>query len=1246
MQFALPGTVEEKPSPPHVARRPQIIVQTQDCENNGNANIYNVEDLPYRKSNKLCLPPISATTKTHKIGSDSLHTDIWEYIDQKWEVTHMFNTGLELDLKAQLPSGVTASRVHLPSASLRGFQQLRALLRTPGAIALDIKGNGKTSAEGVFNALLFQVASFITPASLNEARIALAERTPDMDQQILPNAVSPETSVEMQQSIDDDTQSTCSENLVQADIGTETVDVSVCPLQSMDPFATSQVVFARIHKAEKVLSPRTAETPVRYAVLIVCPAGNAKSIEVARETGCALASTLMDDAFAHTVRTALPGHSASILAALDVYMSTVTIVPTVYMHKPSDNCTTPATSRTKAILDDEVLADKIVSTMENLVCRSRGLHMKHDLISKLHHAPLQCFPHKMERHKSFYVEVSEKSPSRRWRVTHELHQGLELDVAMHSAKLHLPRVSLLALADARRLMTTASIGLEMQASSSNELLDVVMYQLSHAGLPLDAIDEMRVALAEKMVSAPSQELDLPQDKLIKPQLGDETCQLLVVATQSIPKSSGAIGAFLTFRTPCRCCQHPNGAPVRFLMVFAGPASAENDLAKLGDSIAALATDEDLMASLSASKNTSSFLDAVDKRLNHLAVLPHARFTPNYTCNEPEVSPEQEHRKSSGRNSDGSIPKLDEEGGPENGHSEHVLGTPQSTLRKIVKTMQKYSLPLIFGVLSALIWSNINYKSYHDVIDSSLLGNFKFLDHTISLHFLVNDVFMVFFFGLAIKEVTEAVLPGGSLSPLRRAVNPLVATCGGVVGPAAVYVVLVLILYPLGGFDGTTCEPLPSKGGHRRLGGSAGGTEPCSLSILLKGWGIPTATDISLAWMFAILIFGAGHPAINFLLLLAIVDDALGMAIIAIFYSDNVKPEYLLLVLGAAIMACAMRCLRVPRWQVYVFICGPVAWLGLLLAKVHPALALVAVVPFMPASEALIARKSGGWDLGAVNWDQHHEEASLVAKHFAVSIKRRNTSARLAATLLAMYRAEHAPLHVFEHSMKLPVDMGMFFFGLANAGVKLDSVGGVTVSVLGALVVGKTLGIAGFGLLASCCGFGLPAGVTIVDLFAMSALAGVGLTVALFVANEAFVHQGPQSQAKFGAVLSVACAGLAWAIKQLGRKSNATDNEACPLSEHREGIEADLAVRRSDTESDPDWMDDYLVDEIMQILWLRRKYSARSVALPVANLARASLEAENVRSRSKRSTISVESVQSDRGRIESTGPGTESVVSLC
>ena len=77
-----------------------------------------------------------------------------------------------------------------------------------------------------------------------------------------------------------------------------------------------------------------------------------------------------------------------------------------------------------------------------------------------------------------------------------------------------------------------------------------------------------------------------------------------------------------------------------------------------------------------------------------------------------------------------------------------------------------------------------------------------------MHFLVNDIFMCFFFGLAIKEVTEALLstaaessrrflvfgalpceallPGGSLSPIRRATNPLMATLGGVVGPVAAY----------------------------------------------------------------------------------------------------------------------------------------------------------------------------------------------------------------------------------------------------------------------------------------------------------------------------------------------------------------------------------------------------------------------------------------------------------------------------
>jgi len=126
-------------------------------------------------------------------------------------------------------------------------------------------------------------------------------------------------------------------------------------------------------------------------------------------------------------------------------------------------------------------------------------------------------------------------------------------------------------------------------------------------------------------------------------------------------------------------------------------------------------------------------------------------------------------------------------------------------------------------------------------------------------------------------------------------------------------------------------------------------------MLLNGWGVPTATDISLAWMFALLIFGAGHPAINFLLLLAIADDALGMAIIAAFYGNPekpVEPVWLLLVLVAMAVAFLLRCLKVQYWSLYVMLSGPISWLGLILAHVHPALALVFVVPFMPAMHDL------------------------------------------------------------------------------------------------------------------------------------------------------------------------------------------------------------------------------------------------------------------------------------------------------
>ena len=120
--------------------------------------------------------------------------------------------------------------------------------------------------------------------------------------------------------------------------------------------------------------------------------------------------------------------------------------------------------------------------------------------------------------------------------------------------------------------------------------------------------------------------------------------------------------------------------------------------------------------------------------------------------------------------------------------------------------------------------------------------------------------------------------------------------------------------------------------------------------LSKGWGIPTATDISIAWVAAVCVFGVGHAAINYLLLCAVVDDGIGLIIIAVAYPSEgggCEYGYLGLVIAAMVVAYVLRRFKCSRWEAYVVLAGPLAWCGLLWSCVHPSLALVFVVPFMP-----------------------------------------------------------------------------------------------------------------------------------------------------------------------------------------------------------------------------------------------------------------------------------------------------------
>ena len=406
------------------------------------------------------------------------------------------------------------------------------------------------------------------------------------------------------------------------------------------------------------------------------------------------------------------------------------------------------------------------------------------------------------------------------------------------------------------------------------------------------------------------------------------------------------------------------------------------------------------------------------------------------------------------------------------------------MKKIIQTLQEFSIPLIAGVIVAMLLANTNFELYQAIVNTPLTDMWGLLmgnaheavhhdgwKHYITIHFLANDILMALFFGIAAKEITEACLPNGALNPPSKAVNPLMATVGGVLGPVAVFLGLNMLF---------------------------------GQSEWQRGWGIPTATDIALAWLVARLIFGKSHPAVSFLLLLAVADDAIGLAIIAIGYPDPLHPtEWAKLVwlIPGMSFAAFLRYRNVQSWKPYIAVGGAFTWWGLYSAHLHPALALVFIVPFLPApkrDEGLFA-------------SPEYDDSDAHAGH---------------------HTHAHSPLENFEHDLKLFVDLGLFFFAFANAGVPMSEANGLTWILLAALVLGKTIGIVGCSLFATKVGFPLPAGMNIRHLFVTGLIAALGLTVALFVSTQAFTTPSLQGAAKMGAVFSAGAAFIAWIVAEL------------------------------------------------------------------------------------------------------------------
>jgi NhaA family Na+:H+ antiporter len=322
---------------------------------------------------------------------------------------------------------------------------------------------------------------------------------------------------------------------------------------------------------------------------------------------------------------------------------------------------------------------------------------------------------------------------------------------------------------------------------------------------------------------------------------------------------------------------------------------------------------------------------------------------------------------------------------------------------------------------------------------------------------INDGLMTIFFFVVGLEIKREIVYGELRDP-RKAVLPAAAALGGMVAPAAIYLLV--------------------------QGGGPGA----------KGWGIPMATDIAFVVGFLALLGNRVPFGLKILLLtLAIVDDIGAILVIAVAYTAETSLSFLAIGVSSFLVVYLFRWIGVRQVPIY-FVLGAGVWLAFLKSGVHPTVAGVVLGLLTPAAPWFARRSLVNVAEGvARKLGSDSGDDDMVAYEEAVQLM--NLTAR--ETVSPLDRLETA-LHPWVAFVIMPL------FALANAGVKVElsaMMDSVALSVTAGLILGKPLGIVVFSWVAVKVGLAkLPDGVTWNILFGASCLAGIGFTMSLFIAG--------------------------------------------------------------------------------------------------------------------------------------------------
>lgn len=405
------------------------------------------------------------------------------------------------------------------------------------------------------------------------------------------------------------------------------------------------------------------------------------------------------------------------------------------------------------------------------------------------------------------------------------------------------------------------------------------------------------------------------------------------------------------------------------------------------------------------------------------------------------------------------------------------------------------LLMICAVIALIIANSQWHDAYEHLLHTAVSLSFGEGTFSLSVHHWINEALMAAFFFIMGLELKRELLVG-ELASFQQALLPILAAIGGMVVPAGVY----LLFNPSG---------------------------PAS-----NGWGIPMATDIAFA-VGILSLLGSRIPKnlLIFLVALAIVDDLGAVAVIALFYTNELNVSALIMAGLFTGVLISFNLGGIRRVLPYVLI-GIFLWLAMLASGIHATVAGIVLAFTIPIRPKLNPEKLIEYihDLADKMSDSFRKGPDIIRNHLF-------RSQVIALADGADYA--QAPAQQLEHKLHLPVAYLVIpVFALANAGIPINTeelsaavAHPVTLGVFFGLFLGKLIGIAGFTWVAVLLGFSkLPEGLRMTHIVGVALLGGIGFTMSIFIADLGFVNY-PQEllMAKSGILMASLASGIAGAI---------------------------------------------------------------------------------------------------------------------